>query len=133
MLDLFHELVYVTRLFPHRNLCLEVPLVDIEEYRYPGHGRRRRWRRDDYQVADQRLVQIRRIHRFRTAYDLTTLLPPELPTPFHTGHLAQQADVPRWVAQRITYCLRKMGAAEEVGKRANTRLYQLARRAERVA
>ena len=58
VLDLFHELIYFTRVFPHQNLCLEVPLVDIEELRHPGHGRRRRWRRRDHQVADQRLVKI---------------------------------------------------------------------------
>ena len=40
--DLFDDLVHFTRVFPHRRLTLEVPLVDIEEWRYPGHGRRRR-------------------------------------------------------------------------------------------
>ncbi len=44
-LDLFDELVYFTRVFPHANLTLEVPLVEVEERRFPGHGRRR-WRRD---------------------------------------------------------------------------------------
>ena len=44
VLDLFQELVYFTRVFPHQNLVLEVPVVDIEEWRYPGHGRRRRHR-----------------------------------------------------------------------------------------
>ncbi|MFT7644160.1 MAG: hypothetical protein ACI9G1_005926, partial [Pirellulaceae bacterium] len=42
VVDLFDELVYFTRVFPHKNLAIEVPLVEIEEYRYPGHGRRRR-------------------------------------------------------------------------------------------
>ena len=31
--DLFDELVYFTRVFPHRNLTLETPLVEIEEWR----------------------------------------------------------------------------------------------------
>src|SRR5205823_9869721 len=44
LLDLFEELVHFTRVFPHRRLTLEVPLVEIEEWRYPGHGRRRRYR-----------------------------------------------------------------------------------------
>ena len=125
VLDLFHELVYFTRVFPHRNLCLEVPLVDIEEWRHPGHGRRRRWRRRDHQVEDQRLVTIHRIHRFRTGGDLVRLLPADLPAPFHTGQLAQGLGIPRWIAQRIAYCLRMMQISDEVGKQGNTRLYQL--------
>ena len=47
LLDLFDELIHFTRVFPHKRLTLEVPLVDIEEWRYPGHGRRRRWRLAD--------------------------------------------------------------------------------------
>jgi len=43
IVDLFDELVHFTRAFPHRRLTLEVPLVEVEERRYPGHGRRRRW------------------------------------------------------------------------------------------
>ena len=37
--DLFDELIYFTRVFPHKNLKLEVPLITIQEERYPGHGR----------------------------------------------------------------------------------------------
>ena len=125
VLDVFHELIYFTRVFPHANLSLEVPLVEIEERRYPGHGRRRRWRRDDFQVEDQALVRVHRVHRLRTGDDLIQLLPAGLPSPFHTGHLASRCGVPRWVAQRIAYCLRKMNLAEESGKAGNARLYRL--------
>ena len=38
-IDLFDDLVYFTRVFPHDNLTLEVPMVQVEEWRYPGHGR----------------------------------------------------------------------------------------------
>ncbi|MBN1911248.1 MAG: hypothetical protein JW818_15995, partial [Pirellulales bacterium] len=104
LLDLFHELVHFTTVFPHRRLTLEVPLVDIEEWRYPGHGRRRRYRANDHQVEDQKLVTVHEIHRFRTADDLIELVACPLPRPFHTGHLAQSLDVDRWIAQRIAYC-----------------------------
>ena len=53
VIDLFDELIYFTRVFPHQNLALDVPLVDVEEWRYPGHGRRRRRRGNDHQVEDQ--------------------------------------------------------------------------------
>ena len=126
VLDVFHELVYFTRVFPHPNLTLEVPLVEIEETRFPGHGRRRWRHHNDHVVADQQLLRIDRIHRFRTGRDLAELIPARLPAPFHTGHLAETLGVQRWIAQRIAYCLRRMKIAAEVGKTGNTRLYEFA-------
>ena len=125
LLDLFDELVHFTGAFPHERLVLEVPLVDVEEWRYPGHGRRRRRRGRDHQVEDVKLIAVREVHCFRTAADLTALVPRGLPRPFHTGHLAERLGVQRWIAQRIAYCFRKMGAARTVGKDANALLYEL--------
>jgi hypothetical protein len=124
-LDLFHELVYFTRVFPHPRLVLEIPFVAIEEWRYPGHGRRRRRRGTDHQVEDQRLLGVEKTLRLARGRDLLELLPAELPRPFDTEQLAAIASVPRWVAQRIAYCLRQMGVAEEVGKVGNTRKYSV--------
>jgi hypothetical protein len=126
VLDLFHELVYFTRVFPHPRLTLQALLVEVEERRYPGHGRRRRWRKDDFLVEDQRLVAVVGVHQFQVATDLHALLPTELPQPFHSGHLASALGVRRWVAQRIVYCLRQTGAAETCGKAGNAVLYQRA-------
>jgi hypothetical protein len=126
LLDVFHELVHFTRAFPHPRLALEVPLIEIEEWRYPGHGRRRRWRSGDCVVEDQKLITVRETHRLATAADLVRLISCPLPPTFHTGHLAEGLGVPRWIAQRIAYCLRQMGAVGEVGKAGNARLYQLA-------
>ena len=128
LFDLFHELVYFTRVFPHRRLTLEVALVEVEEWRYPGHGRRRRRRDRDHQVEDQRLVGVLQTHRFRTLADLRGLLPDDLPKPFHTGHLAEGLGIQRWVAQRVAYCLRETGAARVVGKQGNAVLYDCPRR-----
>lgn len=125
ILDLFDELVHFTRVYPHPNLELHVPLVDIEEWRYPGHGKRRRRRASDHQIEDQVLVGVRKTYRFRDAEDLVRLLPPDLPELFHTGDLAERLKIPRWSAQRIAYCLRKMGAALQTGKQGNTRLYRI--------
>ncbi len=123
VLDLFHELVHFTRVFPHRRLTIDVPLVEIEEWRYPGHGRRRRYRERDHEVEDQRLVAVQKTHKLRTVADLVGLIPCPLPRPFHTGHLAEKLGVERWVAQRIAYCFRQMGAARQVGKQGNAWLY----------
>jgi len=123
LLDLFDNLVYFTRVFPHPNLVLEVPLVEIEEWRCPGHGRRRRRRASDYQIEDQVLTSIQATHRFRRARDLLRIMPASLPVPFHTGQLAESLSVSRWTAQRIAYCLRHAGAAVPVGRLGNARLY----------
>jgi hypothetical protein len=128
LLDVFAELVHFTRVYPHRRLTLEVPLVEIEEWRYPGHGRRR-WRRPgDHLVEDQRLVDVLEVHRFKSAGDLRRFLPTSLPKTFHTGHLAEQLGVDRGIAQRIAYCLREMGALKTVGKTGGAWLYEQPRR-----
>lgn len=124
VLDLFDELVYFTRVFPHPNLTLETPLVEIEEWRYPGHGRRRRRRKNDLVVEDQKLLKLQTIHSFRTAADLLRLIPADLPTPFHTAHLAQAMGISRTKAQQIAYCLRQTAALQVCGKHVNARLYR---------
>ena len=133
LLDLFDELVHFTRVFPHRRLTLEVPLVEIEEWRYPGHGRRRRWREGDQEVEDQRLVGVRATHRLRTGGDLAGLIPGPLPRAFHTGHVAELLGEERWVAQRIAYCFREMGVIRQVGKQGNALLYEWAEGLRRAA
>jgi len=125
LLDVFDDLVYFTRVFPHRRLTLEVVLVEIEEWRYPGHGRRRYRRDADHQVEDQKLVEIAAVHRLKTSADLRKLVPAEaLPDVFHTGHLAAALQVQRYTAGRIAYCFRQVGATRQVGKQGNTLLYE---------
>lgn len=126
LLDLFDELVFFTRAFPHPNLTLEVPLVDVEEWRYPGHGRRRYRRQRDHVVEDQKLGKLHSIHRFHTSADLLRLVPAELAEPFHTGQLAEAMNVPRAKAQQIAYCLREMSGLIPCGKQVNARLYRRA-------
>ncbi|MEX2114756.1 MAG: hypothetical protein WD845_16305 [Pirellulales bacterium] len=127
LLDIFEELVYFTRVFPHRRLTLEVVLVEIEELRHPGHGRRRRWRKDDFVVADQALVSVGEGLRLARAADLLQLLPATLPARFHSGHVAEQLGIQRHIAQRIVYCLREMKAIKHVGKQGNTLIYRAGR------
>jgi len=125
LLDIFEELVYFTRVFPHPRLELEVVLVEIEELRYPGHGRRRRWRASDHVVADQRLVSVGQRTRLVAARDLLSLVPGKLPKKFDTADLAERAGVARHVAQRIAYCLREMRAIEPIGKQGNAIVYRV--------
>jgi hypothetical protein len=126
LLDAFHDLVHFTRVFPHERLRIELIGVEIEEIRFPGHGRRRRWRRGDYQIEDQRLLAIEQRHALVEAVDLRGLLPTQPSAPFHTGELADVLSVARWVAQRIAFCLRECGAAKVIGKSRGALVYQWA-------
>ena len=125
MLDVFDELLYFTRVFPHPNLRMLIPLVDVEEIRYPGHGRRRRKRKNDFEVKDRLMLDIHETRIFKSVMDLQELLPDDLPKKFDTSELAAGLGVPRHQAQRIGYVLRKTGVAKEVGKRGNAILYRL--------
>jgi len=126
--DLFEEMVHFTSAFPHENLTLEVPLIEIEEVRYPGHGKRRRRRENDFIVEDQHLTEIVSSQKFRKGTDLLKLLPRRLPVVFDTGQLAELLEKPRWIAQKIVYTLRKTGALEIAGKSGNALLYSRQRR-----
>jgi hypothetical protein len=126
-LDLFHDLVYLAKLFPHPQLSLEVPLVEIEERRTRVNGRRKRRRFSHaYKIVEQRLTQVIESRRFCQNADLMSMLPCELPDPFHTAHLAEQLSTTRWLAQRIAYCLRTTGAFQVCGKAGNAILYRRA-------
>lgn len=124
VLDIFDELIYFRRFFPHPKLRVIVPLLDVEEIRFPGHGRRRRWRANDFQVADRSYTTWHGCEVLGRAEDLCRLLPQELPPTWDTEVLAKLSGVPRPAAQRIAYVLRETGAVEEQGKRGNCRLYR---------
>jgi len=99
-------------------------MVDVEEWRYPGHGRRRRWSKKDFVVEDQKLVEIHETTRLRRVTDLWSALGDlQLPRPFHTGHLAEQLGICRQTAQRIAYVMRQTKAIKKVGKQGNAILY----------
>lgn len=127
LLDIFDELIYFTRVFPHRNLVVEVPLIHIEEWSYPTPPSKKRKRRPPkkYTVEDQRLVEVVETHEFQSPADLAKLLPADLPQPFDTAQLAVGLDTQRWIAQKIAYCLRHMQAIKDVGKKGNAILYRL--------
>lgn len=122
-LDLIDELLYFTRVFPHRNLRLITPIIEIEEIRYPGHGKRRRKRAGDFVVKDRVLTSIQTTNTYQVATDLQSGLP-KIKEPFDTKQLAEAMEIQRWQAQRVAYVLRHTGCLEQVGKRGNANLFQ---------
>lgn len=117
--DVFDELVFCTRVFPHDHLTLEVVGVDVAEDRAPPRGKRRRGR-----MLDVRLLNLHERIELRTGEDLWRLLAVDLPATFHTADLAAALQVKRFVAQRIAYCLRECGAVADAGRYRRSRLYR---------
>jgi hypothetical protein len=124
---LFEDLVHFTNVFPHPNLTLEVVLTEQEEHRVPV-AKRRRFSKG-FRVQDRLLRHVQGQMQFRTHADLTALVPEGLPAEFSTNHLAAAADIPRWLAQKMAYCLRTTGTAEVVGKQGNALLYRICKKA----
>lgn len=128
---MFLELVHFVPVFPHPRLTLDVLLTEQEEHRVPARQRRRRSK--NYRVLDRRLVHVVESRRFDTAGDLAKLLPEDLPASFTTLDLAEQLNVPRWLAQKMAYCLRRIEAIEDVGVFQRSRLYERRTTATRAA
>lgn len=131
VMNLFEDLVHFVGVFPHPRLTLEVVLTEQEEYRISRVRRRRRG--PDYRVEDRRLTEVVSTIRLKTANDLRKLLPTDLPEPFTTQDLATQAGIPRWLAQKMAYCLRMTGSVQIAGKRGNNQLYSIPQRRRRAA
>lgn len=118
----FEELVHFVDVFPHPRLMLEVLLAEFEEHRV--RRKPRRWRGKDYRVEDRTLRSVAETFTFATADDLLQLLPGELPEVFTTADIAKSADIPRWLAQKAAYCLRKTNAIDCVETRGRLRVYR---------
>ncbi len=120
---LFADMVYFVDVFPHKRLTLEVILTEQEEHRVTKVRKRRFG--PDYSVVDRRLGQVVSKLSLRTLADLRALLPVSLHSPFTTEDLAREAGIPRWIAQKMAYCLRETGAVKMLGKNGRCLLYSL--------
>ncbi|NOX53089.1 MAG: hypothetical protein GXP27_01345 [Planctomycetes bacterium] len=123
--DVFEDLVHMVEVFPHPNLALEIVLTEQEEHRVPAPRRRK-----GYRVQDRLLREITDRVRLETAADLVALLPRPLcqlasQEPVTTLEIAREMAIPRWLAQKVGYCLRRTGAARVVGKKGNALLYRI--------
>jgi hypothetical protein len=117
----FGELVRFPYLIPSPNFSLDVVLIQEEEVRrYDG---KRGWRRKGWVTHERRLLRVLDNRLFETPADVAALIPPHLAEPFTTSDLAAAIAKPRWLAQKMAYCLRQMDAVAAVGKRGNAILY----------
>jgi hypothetical protein len=118
---LFKELVSLPSMIENKKFSLEVLLTREEEIRWDdGRGS---WRRKGWSIFDHRLVEVVGRHLFKKPPDFLKLVPRNLPEPFTTQDLADGIAQPRWLAQKMAYCLRNMGLIYVVGKNGNALLY----------
>ncbi len=117
----FEELVSLPQLLTHPNFTLQVVLIQEEEVRrYDGTRNRRR---KGWVTHERRLLQVLGQRLFETPRDMLELVPATLNEPFTTTDLAKATGQPLWLAQKMAYCLRAMGAITVVGKRGRGSLY----------
>ena len=117
----FEELVSFPQLLARPNFSLEVLLILEEEARrYDGT---RNWRRKGWGTHERRLLQVVDRRLFEAPADMQTMIPASLVEPFTTTQLAEAINQPLWLAQKMAYCLREMGAIKAVGRRGRGILY----------
>ena len=122
--DLFEELVSIPDLINHPNLVFEIALVQEEEIRRAdGKGS---WRRRGQSVHDRKLLKVMETITFEKKEDFVRFLPEGLEQPFSNASLAHRLDTPVHAVRRMTYCLKRMGVIEEVGKNRNQLLFKRA-------
>lgn len=121
--DLFDELVHTPSLINDRNFSLEVLLIEEEELRCnDGKGS---WRRRGVSVRDRKLLNVFDKIVFKDSQDFLNFLPKELDGYFTNRVLASKLGISIRLAQKITYCLRKMGTISIAGKKGNELLFQI--------
>ena len=122
--DLFWEMVSFPQLLVNPHFSLEVLLIREEEIRRCEE--KRKWRRKGWITEESRLLDVIDRRLFEEPADWLALLPENLEESFTTKDLAEAMGIRRPLAQKMAYCLHKVGAIELTGKRGNAILYRIA-------
>lgn len=121
LLQLFQDLVHFVPVFPHPRLTIEVLLTEQEEHRV----RKKQRRGPGFAVFSRTLIEVVDRLQLRSHADFQALLPASIEYPCTTAEIAAAAGIPRWLAQKMAYCLRHGGILEQQGKRGHAWLYSL--------
>lgn len=121
--DLFAELVSLPELINHPNLVLEIALIQEEEIRHAdGRGS---WRRKWQSIHDHKLLQVLEAVSFTKKEDFLRFLPADLAQPFTNQSLTERIGGSIQATRQMTYCLKKMGLIQPVGKNRNQLLFKI--------
>ena len=120
---LFREMVSFPQLLSSPNFSLDVLMIKEEEVRrYQG---KRNWRRHGWTIEERRLLEVLERKLFAAPADWQALLPQGL-TSFTARELADAIGISRELAQKMAYCLRKVGVIHLSGRKGRAHLYQIA-------
>jgi hypothetical protein len=123
--NVVEELVSIPHLLAHPKFEIEVVLIEEDEVRV--HEPTKVRRRNGWRVVSRRLTGIVDRRRLKGVEDLFGLVEGPLPARFTTLDLAEAMGQPRWLAQKLAYCLREAGAVAMVGKSGNALCYERVR------
>ena len=124
LIDVFDELVSIPDLIGEERFTMDVLMIEEEEVRCDdGKGS---WRRRGVSIRDRKLVNVVERIKFRSKEDFLGFLPGDLRQPFTNKILARSIGISVNQAQKMTYCLRRMGAIKEVRKKGNELLFEIA-------
>jgi hypothetical protein len=121
LLNVFEELVSIPGMLSHHNFELEV--LEVFEEQVMQNDGKGSWRRRGWSVVDRRLIDVAESHLFKEPNDFIKLIPPDLDQPFTNSDLAKALGCTTRIAQKFTYCLRKMKVLKQKGKRGNAILH----------
>ena len=122
--DLFWEMVSFPQMLANPNFSLEVLMIREEEVRrYDG---KRKWRRRGWVIEERRLVEVEDQRLFEEPADWRALVPEKLGGSFTTRELAETMGTGRQLAQKMAYCLRKVGVVGLIGRQERANLYRVA-------
>ena len=124
LLDAFHELINLRDFLGDPNFTIDVVLIHEEEVRRPRSRPKRRRRAKEWEVHERRLLEVIDSVSLHHPADYLAFVPPSLAEPFTTADLAGAIDRPRWMARKIAYVLREMGALRAIGKAGSSILYE---------
>lgn len=123
LVDLFIEMVHVSELVNYENFSFEVLLIEEEELRCnDGKGN---WRRKGVSIKDRKLLKILDTVVFEDRTDFLKFLPDNLDSSFTNRVLAKKLGISTRLAQKITYCLRKMHVLIIDGKKKRELLFRV--------
>ncbi|TFG27016.1 hypothetical protein EU527_19050 [Candidatus Thorarchaeota archaeon] len=118
---LFEELVRIPTYILHHNFSLEIILTKEEEIRVnDGRGS---WRKRGWSNVDRRLIEVIDRRLYSEPQDFLHFIPETLVQPFTTKTLAEACGISKRLAQKMTYCMRKMSVLKTMGKDGNSYLY----------
>ncbi|MFX0024339.1 MAG: hypothetical protein ACFE9S_18620 [Candidatus Hermodarchaeota archaeon] len=120
-INVFEELIRIPKMISHPNFSIEILLVQIEEIREKSD--RGSWRRKGWTIYDKKLFRVIESKKFHNPIDFLYFIPRNISIPFTNKELAEKLKKPLRLAQKVSYCLRKMDMLKIVGKNGNALLF----------